>query len=144
MGFAMIFVSVSAMTHGSTVVNKYIVFVAYVLGISFLNSASPLIYELLAEISHPVPEDIINGLCNQCNNLFGVLFYFTFSALSLPSQPGNREDNYTWLLYTLMIVPVFVTVFFTLVKEEYLRSEDTSNVNYSSNNSTVFEEQEIQ
>ena len=55
-----------------------IVFVGYVIGIAFLNSSSPLTYELLAEISHPVPEDIINGLCNQCNNIFGALFYFTF------------------------------------------------------------------
>ena len=55
-----------------------IVFFGYVIGIAFLNSASPLIYELLAEISHPVPEDIINGLCNQCNNIFGAMFYFVF------------------------------------------------------------------
>ena len=55
-----------------------IVFVGYVIGIAFLNSAAPLVYELLAEISHPVPEDIINGLCNQCNNIFGALFYFVF------------------------------------------------------------------
>ena len=55
-----------------------VVFVGYVIGIAFLNSAAPLVYELLAEISHPVPEDIINGLCNQCNNIFGALFYFVF------------------------------------------------------------------
>merc|ERR1712150_182344 len=128
MGFAMIFVSVSAMTHGSTVVNKYIVFVAYVLGISFLNSASPLIYELLAEISHPVPEDIINGLCNQCNNIFGAMFYFVFSAFSLQLTDGTNEKTYTWLLYTLMIAPAIVTISFTFVKEIYTRSEETSNL----------------
>ena len=75
---AMICVSVSALSHGHSDSNKYTVFAGYVFGISFLNSAAPLIYELLAEVSHPVPEDVINGLCNQCNNIVGVLFYLTF------------------------------------------------------------------
>jgi hypothetical protein len=69
--------------------------VSYVLGISFLNSVSPLVYELLAEISYPVPEDIINGLCNQCNNIFGIIFYFTFRygvIIELATKLGAKMD----------------------------------------------------
>lgn len=100
------------------------------LGISFLNSVSPLVYELLAEISYPVPEDIINGLCNQCNNIFGIIFYFTFSTLSLNSGSSSK-DNYTWLLYALMSVPAVVTILFIFVKERYTRSEETTNIGIS-------------
>jgi len=134
---AMISVAVAALRQGSGETNKYIVFVGYVIGIAFLNSAAPLVYELLAEISHPVPEDIINGLCNQCNNIFGALFYFVFSALSLQSPGTTNEQTYTWLLYTLMIVPSIVTILFTFVNESYSRSEETSNLGISESHNNL-------
>ena len=54
-----------------------------------------------------------------------------FSALSLQSPETTNEQTYTWLLYTLMIVPSIVTIFFTFVKESYARSEETSNLGIS-------------
>ena len=54
-----------------------------------------------------------------------------FSALSLQSPEKTSEQTYTWLLYTLMIVPSIVTIFFTFVNESYARSEETSNLGIS-------------
>ena len=45
-----------------------------------------------------------------------------FSALSLQSRGTTNEQTYTWLLYTLMIVPSIVTILFTFVNESYSRS----------------------
>jgi len=128
---AMIFLSAAALAHRPTEIHKHFVFVSYVMGLSLLNSASPLIYELSAEMSHPVPEDIVNGLCNQCNNLFGVIFYFSFSSLSTNPRPGHKENEYSWLVYTLMVVPSFVTIMFMFVRERYTRSEATSILSYN-------------
>ena len=73
-------------------------------------------------------------------------YILSFSALSQKSRPGNEEDDYTWLLYTLMAVPAFVTIMFIFVKEQYARSDATSNIGIpfiSSNNFTTDAEHDV-
>lgn len=89
---------------------------------AFLNSCAPLIYELVAENGYPVPEDVVSGLTNQIVNLFGFLFYVVFSQMS-----DHSTNDYSWLLYTLMVIPTLVTILFIFAKETYARSDATSS-----------------
>ena len=98
------------------------IFVCYVASISLLNSTSPLMYELTAEMSYPITEDFVGGLVNQFNNIFGVVFYVVFSQVSKGS-----DNDYHWLIYLLMAAPVVVTVLFFFVKERYHRSDATNS-----------------
>ena len=56
---------------------------------------------------------------------------FCFSSLSTKTRLGHEETEYTWLVYTLMVVPAFVTIMFMFVRERYTRSEATSILSYN-------------
>ena len=89
---------------------------------SLLNSVSPLFYELMAEMSHPVTEDFVGGMLNQVDNIMGVIFYIVFSQMT-----QRKDNNYDWLLYTLMVIPAVVTFAFAFAKTSYARSDSTSS-----------------
>ncbi len=78
----------------------------YIVSIGVLNSVSPLILQIGAEMTAPISEDIMAGVINQANNFIGVIFYLSFSYFT--------TSNDDWLMYSLMIVPVLTLLVFSV------------------------------
>lgn len=76
-------------------------------------AASPLFYELAAEVAFPVDETIVGGFMSCIYNLVGAIFLFAFFIPNI---------GVTWMNYCLVAAPVVSLPFVYLTKEEYRRS----------------------
>ncbi|XP_046357431.2 solute carrier family 49 member 4-like isoform X1 [Haliotis rufescens] len=98
-------------------------YVAVIGGVTTLNSAVPLLFEMSCELTYPIGEGTTNGILTLMNNIGGLVFLFVLMAPSIGTM---------WMNWTIIgVIGVCVPVLF-LLKDTYNRLElDEANTEAS-------------
>lgn len=94
--------------------SHFLLYVTVIVGSCANYAASPLFFELAAEVAFPVDEAIVGGFMSCVYNLVGAIFLFAFFI---------PDIGVTWINYCLVAAPAAALPFVYKVKEDYRRSD---------------------
>lgn len=66
-----------------------LVYTTIIVGMTVINAAVPLIFELGCELAYPTGEGTTNGVLTIANNIAGVIFLFILMDPHIGTQPRN-------------------------------------------------------